>query len=229
MSHRPPITILLSTLLLGVWFGVAPSVHAAVPLTLPFQGRVLLKDGQTVPDGSYPAVFRLYHQESGGVPVWAEVHEGVIASRGIVSATLGLKSSLAPVDFSAGEYFLGVEFNNDGEMTPRARLTSVSSALASLTLEGKRAADFLLKKGNQTLEGNLTLSSGSSLTTTGTIAGGNFLQGGVALDERFLALAVGPRYLSSRACPPGRKFPPELVPVVVKELPELKVRFPSNV
>src|SRR5688572_24773427 len=52
--------------------GAPESAHAAIPVTLNFQARLLQSSGAIVPDGSYNVEFKLYDASSGGSNVWTE-------------------------------------------------------------------------------------------------------------------------------------------------------------
>ena len=62
--------------------------------------------------------FRLYDNESGGTPVWKEIHSSVDVEDGFFDVNLGSINGLDVIDFNR-DLWLGVEVNGDGEMTPR--------------------------------------------------------------------------------------------------------------
>jgi hypothetical protein len=80
-------------------------------------------------DGIFTLTFRLYTTETEGEPLWEEVQQNINVENGILDVELG---SVTPLDLTFDkQYWLGVEVDSDGEMTPRFKLTSVPYAFTS--------------------------------------------------------------------------------------------------
>jgi len=99
-----------------------------MPRTVRFEGT--LKDSLNTPlDGLLTLTFRLYDVDIDGTPVWEEIQEDIEVTEGEFSAELGI---VEPLDLSFNtQYWLGIEVESDGEMTPRFKLTSVPYAFTS--------------------------------------------------------------------------------------------------
>jgi len=99
-----------------------------LPRTVRFQG--VLKDKDGVPlDGRYAVKFRLYAEETNGASEWEET-QTLDIENGALDVELG---KTTPVELSfTRQYWLGVEVESDGEMTPRFKLTSVPYAFKAV-------------------------------------------------------------------------------------------------
>ena len=100
-----------------------------IPRLIRFQGALGDPDKKPVEDGSFNLTFRLYDRESEGTPLWEETREGITVEDGLLDVELGSKMPLT-LAFDK-QYYLGVEVESDGEMSPRFKLTSVPYALKS--------------------------------------------------------------------------------------------------
>jgi len=113
--------------------------YSAVPQTINYQG-FLTDSGGTPVDGTVQMTFSLYDVATGGSPLWTETQTSVTVSDGIYSVVLG---SVTPINLAFDtQYYLGIEVETDGEMTPRQALTSVGYALNADRVDGKHASDF---------------------------------------------------------------------------------------
>jgi hypothetical protein len=109
-------------LLLGLGLCLPPGLQAALPDTLNYQGRVRLTSGAAVADSTTNNVaFALYTQATGGTAIWTENQSGVTTTAGLFNVVLG---SVVPLTLPFDQpYWLGINFNGDGEMSPRTPLT----------------------------------------------------------------------------------------------------------
>lgn len=97
------------------------TLKAAVPQLLTFNG--ILKDsGGDFLDGTYEMTFRVYSAATGGSALWSETQTDLAVDSGSFSAQLGSVTALT-LPFNA-PYWVSVEVESDGEMTPRVQLTS---------------------------------------------------------------------------------------------------------
>jgi len=98
------------------------------PKLIRFMGN--LKDADGLPlEGAYNVTLRLYEHETDETAVWEEVQQVDVAT-GLLDVELG---SVTPLDILFDrQYWLGIEVEADGEMSPRFRLTSVPYAFSNV-------------------------------------------------------------------------------------------------
>lgn len=133
---------LVASLLAVALLLVGLSAYAAAPRVISFQGK--LTDPIGVPmAGTYPMTFRLWDAETGGSKLHEQMFSAVVVDdEGLYNVELDIPTS---VTFSF-EVWLGVDVANDGEMSPRYRLTTSPYAFYSVDsdmLDGKHADEFL--------------------------------------------------------------------------------------
>lgn len=130
-----------------------------------FQGKVVNKTtGTNVTDGSYNFVFRMYTVSSGGVAIWTE-SKSLTVTNGIFQTNLGDVTSLpGSVDFNTDTIYLGVEYNSDGEMSPRIRFTAVPYAFNAAKVAGLTVTN---TTGTLTIPNGKTVSFADAFTTSG--------------------------------------------------------------
>lgn len=142
-----PISIFAAT-------GINEQIH--------FQGKVVNSDGTNVANGDYDFVFKIYTVDSGGVAVWTETRETadqVTVTDGIFSVNLGSVTALpGSIDFNTDNIFLGIEFNGDGEMSPRVQFTAVPYAHNAAKVGGLTVTD---------TTGTLTIPNGTTIAFSG--------------------------------------------------------------
>lgn len=117
----------LSILVVVISVLLSSGVDAEVPNTISYQGILATSDGKVVEDGNYDLTFRLYNVQTGGTPLWQEVHNDVQMSQGRFNVILGSSVSLAPVPFDEA-YWLGITVAPGTEL-PRIELTSSAYCL----------------------------------------------------------------------------------------------------
>jgi hypothetical protein len=102
------------------------TAYAQVPREIHFQG--FLTDAGTNPlTGTYSIVFRIYDADTGGAPLWEETHATVDVANGYYDVTLGVTTALN-LAFDV-QYYLAIEVQADGEMTPRFAMAAAPYAL----------------------------------------------------------------------------------------------------
>ena len=145
------------------------AVFADVPQQVFFQAR-LKKAGATTLSGSHSFIFRLYSASSGGTSLWSETQTLTADSVGVVSCYLG-SSTMFPstIDFNS-TYYLSVEVDSDGEMSPRLKIVSSLGSLNSDRFDGLNSTQFLRSDTADTMEAALTLTSYLDQDYTGTAA-----------------------------------------------------------
>ncbi|UCG79173.1 MAG: hypothetical protein JSV21_04930 [Nitrospirota bacterium] len=127
-------TIILKTFL-SVLFILAIMVtasHALIPSLINYQGY--LTDATGVPvDRTVSIDFAIYDVSTGGTALWTESHSTVAVVNGVYNVMLGSISTLSlPFD---QQYYLGIDVDSDGEMTPRQEMGSVGQAIRADTAE----------------------------------------------------------------------------------------------
>jgi len=88
---------------------------------LSIQGVARDNSGQSLTDATYGFTFRLYTDDTGGSFVWQET-QTLDVLNGVFSAVLGSISDMSNLDFNT-QYWLSLEIDNNGEMSPRTKLT----------------------------------------------------------------------------------------------------------
>lgn len=154
----------------------APLVWSLEPLSaatgindqISFQGKVVNTNGTNVSNGNYDFVFKLYTIDSGGAAVWTETWNSgtaqVTVTDGIFQVNLGTHTDLpGSIDFNTDNVYLGIEFNGDGEMTPRVHFTAAPYAFNALKVAGLTVTD---TTGTLTIPNAETISFGGSFTTS---------------------------------------------------------------
>ncbi len=135
-------SVLLATIVVSV-SGVAtvPTAQAAAGILhqINFQGKVVKSDGTNVANGSYAFVFKLYDNSAAGTQLGNTETQSLTVTDGIFRTTFSDTAAtglLENVNFNSDSLYLGVNFNGDGEMTPRVRFTSVPYAFNAEKVNG---------------------------------------------------------------------------------------------
>jgi len=96
-----------------------------VPHKMRFQGK-LQDSSESNLDGLFTLSFKIYDVETGGTSLWSETQEEISVENGMLDVVLGSVVDMnLPFD---KQYYLGVEVENDGEMSPRFMMTSAPYA-----------------------------------------------------------------------------------------------------
>jgi hypothetical protein len=176
------LLLLVVTLLLSAFTVLTSSIaHAASGINqqITFQGKVVNKtDGTNVTDGNYNFTFSVYNVSSGGSALWTDTYNSgssagqVAVTSGIFRVNLGEQATPLPgsIDFDTDTLYLGVNFNGDGEMSPRVRLTAVSQAFNALKVAGLTVTS---DGSTPATTGSIIIPNGATLTFpngTATIA-----------------------------------------------------------
>jgi hypothetical protein len=97
----------------------------SVPTTMSYEGYLTDSSG-TALTGTYSMVFSLYTASSGGSAIWTETQGSVSVSEGYFAVQLGSETAIN-LDFDQ-QYYLGINVEGDGEMTPRYTINSTAYA-----------------------------------------------------------------------------------------------------
>lgn len=152
--------------LIGAVFSFSPDAQAAAGVNrqINFQGKVVNSDGTNVTNGSYSFVFSLYSVASGGSAIWTET-KSLTVTDGVFQTNLGNTTALpGSVDFNTDNIYLGINFNSDGEMTPRVRFTAAPYAMNADKVHGLTVTD---TTGTLTIPNGKTVSFADAFTTSG--------------------------------------------------------------
>jgi len=164
-------------------FFICMTAVYGVPQTVNFQANLTDAGGADI-DGVVSMTFRIYDGETGGAPLWTEVQD-VTVDNGFFTVVLGNNNAITlPFDT---KYWLSIEADGDGEMSPRFELASAPysfKAQDAETLEGKQAIDFAnashTHDASEIATGTLPVGVIPVDNTSGTVAAGD--------DPRFLSL-----------------------------------------
>jgi hypothetical protein len=110
---------------------LAPPVVAQIPPIISYQGVLTDAGGQPKPDGTYQLKLRLYDAATAGNVVWRDDNMSVQTVGGIFSTMIGGPGK-QPLPVFDRPYWLGVEVDGQGEMTPRTQLASVPYSLHAM-------------------------------------------------------------------------------------------------
>jgi len=118
--------------LLGLLIIILPA-QAMLPTTVNYQGHLSNNQGIGI-DATHNITFRLYTTASGASLVWNET-QTVDINQGLFQVELGTVTPFKlPIDFNQGLY-LGIEVENDGEMTPRRKLSLSPYSIKAMDAE----------------------------------------------------------------------------------------------
>ncbi|MDD4909316.1 MAG: tail fiber domain-containing protein [Candidatus Omnitrophica bacterium] len=146
------ILSLLSLLLSSIFWN---SSFAAPPREMYIQAKVTNKQGDAI-TGSHSVIFRLYSASSGGTAIWTETQTVTVGTDGILGAYLGSSTALpTTLDFDS-TYYLSIEVDSDGEMSPRIKLSAAPYGLGAYMIGGLEATSFLRSDAADTAAGNIT-------------------------------------------------------------------------
>jgi len=172
----------LAIFLLVILLLTPPQTLAATGINkqINFQGKVVNKsDSTNIANGNYDFEFKIYTVASGGTAIWTETRTSanqVTVTDGIFRVSLGSITSLpGSIDFNTDNIYLGINFNNDGEMSSRVQFTAVPYAFNALKVAGLTVTD---TTGTFTLAAakTLTVSDSTTLGTNAiTLAGGEVI------------------------------------------------------
>lgn len=168
LNPKRIIFLVISGLIFTAFLAIniqVPSSQAAPGInpTVNFQGKVVNSDGTNVTDGQYTFVFRLYNVDTGGSHLWTETQSNVTVTGGIFRVSLGSSTSLSAIDFNSDSLYLGINFNSDGEMSPRIRFASVPYAFNAQKVAGLTVTN---TTGTLTIPDSEVIQFGGSFTTS---------------------------------------------------------------
>lgn len=149
--------------------GVGADAATGVNRQINFQGKVVNADGTNVTNGNYNFTFSIYSVASGGTALWTETWNSstsqVTVNDGVFQVNLGTHTALpGSVDFNTDNIYLGINFNADGEMTPRVRFTAAPYAMNADKVRGLTVTD---TTGTLTIQNGKTISFADAFSTSG--------------------------------------------------------------
>lgn len=99
---------------------LVPAAGGAAPQTIPFAGEIRDAGGTPV-DRTVDLTISIYSEPKGGLPVWTEIHLDVKVENGRFNVKLGKSTSLSALSFDR-PYYVGIQVNDDPELSPRKPL-----------------------------------------------------------------------------------------------------------
>jgi type VI protein secretion system component Hcp len=110
---------------------------AIVPLEIGFQGRLVMSDGSTPPDGSYEVIFSMWDAPTGGNMLWTETQMVEVLS-GQFNVALGSENDIPMEELSLNYEKIELEMQvlGDTPMMPRIPLNSVPYSLVASRVQG---------------------------------------------------------------------------------------------
>jgi hypothetical protein len=125
------------------------SITYAVPMQINYQGFLTNENDIPINETVEKISFRLYNQAENGEALWSQIHEKVLVVDGVYNILLGDFST----DLLTDELYLGVSIEDDVELKPRQRITSVLFAMKAK--EAETVADGAITT-NKIAEGAVT-------------------------------------------------------------------------
>ena len=126
---------------------VAVTSTADVSDKMSYQGVLRDSGGDVVADGTYDIVFSIYNVATGGDPLWQET-QSVSVAGGIMNVLLGSVMPLGTLDFDE-PYWLGIDVEGFGEMSPRVELATVPYAARAVHVDNAPAdSDWVIDGDN---------------------------------------------------------------------------------
>lgn len=145
----------------------AGNIAENLPRTLNVQGRLKNKTtGKIVSNGTYNFTFKIYTTATGGTALWEE-SQNLTVEKGVYSGILG---STTPINLPFDvPYYLGIDVNSKGEMSPRITMTNMPYSFRSFNIsfsdiEGvpASATDIYVNETGDVMTGNLTVNANVS-------------------------------------------------------------------
>jgi hypothetical protein len=103
--------------------------QTALQRQIGYSGFLRRSDGTVVGATSEELVnltFSIYNVSSSGTALWTETQNNIVVLDGEFSVNLGQVASLDTLDFTNNtQYWLGININGTGELSPRKKLLSV--------------------------------------------------------------------------------------------------------
>ncbi len=133
--------ISLILFLIMILASTSVSVHAEVPHSINYQGRLTNTGGEPVTDGLYLLRFKLYDDPSGGVTLWDSDYRAIQVTSGFFSYLLGDTTAIPYLVFTThNNVWLGIQVSSDPELSPRNKISSVGFSFQSMQSDSARIA-----------------------------------------------------------------------------------------
>jgi len=125
---------------LATFFVISSAGQATIPHLINLQGRLINSTTNRYLSGTYNFSFYIYDAASGGSKLWSETQSTVSVNDGLFDVILGNSNSIG-LDFTV-DYWLAMEVQSDGEMSPRQRIASTGYAYLAEDLVCTDCVDF---------------------------------------------------------------------------------------
>ena len=140
-------SMIVAIVALLVWHRswASPTISSDSGGVIPYQGTLVTDEGERV-NGQVSMTFRLYNVPSDGSPLWEESYTGsnaVQVQNGLFQVNLGSLVPIPAAVWNSQPLYLGVQVEDDPEMSPRSVIGSVPYALhvASNAITSDSVAD----------------------------------------------------------------------------------------
>ncbi len=153
----------------ALFLSFSSMIMAAAPQKIHYQGRLTTPSDGPISPGEYTITVRIYDSETGGTKLWEETHTVTLDKKGYFYIELGDKMPLT-LDFTQ-PYWMSIEVNSDGEMSPRIPLLSVGYSYNTETIDGVDSQQFLRSDVDDTMEANLTIEGTTTMQSSLVISG----------------------------------------------------------
>ncbi|NNF16504.1 MAG: hypothetical protein HKN70_07130, partial [Gammaproteobacteria bacterium] len=147
------------------------AANSAVPDSLSYQAYLTDETGAAI-NATTSITFSIYNVDAGGSPLWTETLP-VVVNQGLLSVELGNASNPFPQDLFDTPLWVGINVADDGEMTPRRRLTTAGFAFTAdnaLGLQGQGPAAFDQSADIANLQSQLTAALASIAALEASLA-----------------------------------------------------------
>ena len=97
----------------------------AVPMQISYQGYLTDENNTPINKTLNKITFRLYHQPENGMDFWSQIHKNIVVNDGVYNVILADFTT----DTLDNDIYLGVSIEDDSELKPRQKITSVVFAI----------------------------------------------------------------------------------------------------
>lgn len=106
--------------------------------TITYQGKILDSTKSRI-NGNLPITFSIYTEASGATPIWTESYNSINITNGLFNVDLG---SITPINLLFDtQYYLGININNSGELSPRSKFQMQAYSVRSIYSDRTLAID----------------------------------------------------------------------------------------
>lgn len=123
----------LKSVALALFAAALPAAAGTLPMSIPFQGKLIDPATNNPKNGAFSMQFKLYNVPTGGAALFTET-QTVTVTNGVFNVQIGTVSVLSVDLFSGASSYLGVTVGADAEMLPRQPLSMSPYAFTAMQL-----------------------------------------------------------------------------------------------